>query len=376
MSLRIILKGYYGFGNLGDDVLMKVAYDWLRTNFSFAEIVICTDSPDPSYINLLIGSPVRIIKSDEPVTADFILHGGGGQYFDFKTGDWKFRALNSVIIFLGPAFYRKIYRLYRKVKRTSGVTGKIRMGIGIGIGSYTPSSRRFYADVLELSGFAFLRVRDSESLIGLRKYNKKCDAKVSSDIAFLTPLQPGAEKKQSQQPIIGFVLRDWPYDDNRHLTSIAEVADNLLNQGYSVRFYSFDQHADTEYIKRFSKKYPFVVWNPSQMSIDEFMGNMEECTLIISSRAHGAILAVYKNLPVIVLEIEPKLTHIHLLLKRSTTLVEIPIDRTGMISTIRATVSQIKGLRIIAREEYASNHKQIKQAFEELREFMNLRIRI
>src|SRR3990170_7556134 len=112
---KIILKGFYGFGNLGDDILMLTTYKIIKEIFPTAEILISTESKNPEYIHNYFPG-IKIINSSENIKVDWVIHGGGGVFFDFTEHGLNYRLLNNVIKIIGYDSYRKVHRLYQSLK--------------------------------------------------------------------------------------------------------------------------------------------------------------------------------------------------------------------------------------------------------------------
>jgi len=370
MPASIILKGYYGFGNLGDDILMLSIYGWLSESYPEAKIQICTNGDKSSYIPKLLSASIEIIRNHEDVKTDWIIHGGGGVYFDFEDGGIKFRWLNALINFVGKKSFQKIYKQYRSIRGTIGPQGKFRVGFGIGVGTYTPSSHRLYADILELFDFKFLLVRDEESEKHLRQLNVPCPIKVSSDLAFMDNYwKPQDLSKNKREKTIGFVLRDWVYDNHAYFPVIKEVADRLISSKFEVQFFSFDRFSDTAYLQHFAE-YEVLSWDPYNQTTSLFLKKLNECSLVITSRAHGAIIAACLGIPALCLEIEPKLKHVATLLKHSSLLVSKPFDKDKLVETILARFQILDLLENATNLDKEFNRKKMEDGLSMFKRFV------
>lgn len=367
MREKIILRGYYGYGNLGDDILMLTTYGWVRDNFPDSEILICTNSDRAQYISALLKSSVRVVKSNENIWGDWMIDGGGGIYFDFREAGTRYRLLNKVIRLMTFPLYTKLYRLYRSLRGNNGVRGKKRAGIGIGIGRYTPSSRRFYGDIVDITEYDFLMVRDEESAAHFRKLNQRTPLHVSTDLAFLQQYWKKPVRNTSKKKV-GFILRDWAYEDAR-FSVLKSVADQLQAEGNAICFYSFDKNADANYIKDFSETYPFVVWDPYQETVDSFKEKLAECSLVITSRAHGAIVSACIGVPSLCLCIEPKLEKISQMLKRSSVLIRQPFTTDDILDRARRHLAQPADLQKKVQEDVSENAALITQGLQAFKKY-------
>lgn len=366
---KIVLRGYYGFGNLGDDILMLVTYNLAKEFFPNEEIVICSNSNSSSYISRLIGAPVRIIKDDESLDARLAISGGGGVYFDFKEGGFKNLILNSFIKLIGYHSFSKLYSSLRKIKGGTEVTAEINVGLGIGIGYYTSSSQKFLYDIRRLASFDFLVVRDESSFNQAKRYNPTCPVKVSTDLAFLNEYWNRISvSKVQKQKRIGIVLRDWKFD-NDFSFEVFHQAINSLDKERGIELFSFDKKADEEFIRFFTGKFPIHVWDPEIFQLDDYLKKIAECQLIVTARAHGAILAAGLGVPSLCLAIEPKLEQVAEMLKHSSVLIKKPFSAGKTVEEITNALQSLDAKSDSVKKDVAENREKMIESIKAFREF-------
>ena len=80
--IKILIKGFYGFGNFGDDILMLTTHSIVKEIFPLAEIFIGSESKNPGYIHKYLPG-IKIVNSSENLKVDWIIHGGGGVFLRF-----------------------------------------------------------------------------------------------------------------------------------------------------------------------------------------------------------------------------------------------------------------------------------------------------
>ncbi len=362
-----MLRGYYGFGNLGDDILMLVTYNMTKELFPNAEIIICSNSNSSSYIAQLVGKDVRIVKDDEPLHARLAIFGGGGVYFDFKEGGFKNLILNSFIKLIGYRSFSNLYSSLKKIKGGTEVSAAFNVGLGIGIGSYTSSSEKFLYDIRRLTSFDFLVVRDDSSFSQTKKYNLTCPVQVSTDLAFLhehwNHIPVSTIQKRTR---IGIVLRDWKIDNGFSFEIFLQAISGLDKE---IEMFSFDKKADQDFIRFFTGKFPMHVWDPERYQLDDYLKKIAECQLIITSRAHGAILAAGLGVPSICLAIEPKLEQVAEMLKHSSTLIKKPFLTETISKEVVNLLKSIDAKSALVKRDVEENRAKMVESVKAFREF-------
>lgn len=79
--MRVLISGYYGFGNLGDEALLDVIVKQLRARFPAAAIDVLSATPDATASRLNVESTPRWNMANVRASiarADVVLSGGGG----------------------------------------------------------------------------------------------------------------------------------------------------------------------------------------------------------------------------------------------------------------------------------------------------------
>jgi len=74
---RVLLVGYYGKGNFGDDVLLRVTHRIVTGKLPQARIYILVDGSNGDYVNNMLGD-VTLLAPGRHGHFDWIVHGGGG----------------------------------------------------------------------------------------------------------------------------------------------------------------------------------------------------------------------------------------------------------------------------------------------------------
>jgi polysaccharide pyruvyl transferase WcaK-like protein len=365
---RIVLTGYYGFGNFGDDILMLTAYNIARDIFPKAEIVISSESRNANYIHELLPN-TKIINSSNDFTADLTIHGGGGVFFDFKEGRKSKAIVNHVIKIIGYRNFVSVYRRYQKIKGQGFLKTTQRAGLGIGVGTYTKTSSKFLYDILSLADFDFLLVRDKASLVNARAFNSHATIHQSSDLAFLPEKWNPNEIKRQQSKGIGFVLRDWKTND--HVNVLCEASKILKNEGTAVKFFSFDKSADKNYIDKVSSFGSISVWDPGRLTIDEFLSEISSCSIVVSSRAHGAIVSACLGIPVICVAIEPKLLQVREMLKDSAMLMNEQFTVDEAVQLIREKNSSLETSFSLVKNDVKRNRNVVIDGLNFFRTFIS-----
>ena len=250
-----------------------------------------------------------------------------------------------------------------------GVRGKYyiksakRVGIGIGVGTFTQSSSKFYISILALAGFKKLLVRDNKSLEYARKYLSYDKVKVSTDLAFgLYHFFSSLRKDKNSKFKIGVVLRDWVYDDHKYIDDYLTYFDNQL-WAYDISYYAFDKMGDVNYINRVRNK--IKIYEPQ--NLEDFLVDFNQNSMIITSRAHGAILGSCLGIPGVCIGIEPKLSTIHEMLSESYSLVGTKPNQ-DLMAIVKNYESNYKKFSQLAVKEAREHSRILKRDLEELRE--------
>ena len=378
-SPQVCLDGYYGAGNLGDDILMIVSYSILRQIFSPEEILVI--AREKAYVKNMLGEQCHLqIELSSPFLTEALVLGGGGLFFDFAKGGRVHRARQFFLHKLGVVRLQKITHILRganRKKSSSNEKKKVRIALGIGIGPFAKGSSRELSAALELSKYDLVIVRDAMSLDICRSWRTPNKVIQATDIAFMHDRWMAniqiPNRKQNSPKKIAVVVRDWPFSlqGAKYLTSVINAISLLKAAGYEIRFVSFNPKNDALALKEL-KKEDVLCWNPNQWELKEFLQELSLYDIMITSRAHGAIIGACLGIPSVCVEIEPKLLNVQQILAPTAEVWKPPFKISDLIASVENICRNYVYLADALPQVVESNRIKADLAAEELKRVLRI----
>ena len=316
MSKNILIAGYFGFRNSGDEAILAAMLQDIRNLIPDSAITVLSGDP----ANTEIDHQVKTIAwSDLPqiITGirlcDLMIIGGGGIFHDYWGFDQE-TILTSAHI--GLAFYSSIGMI-------ASILGKPLMLYAIGVGPLLTEMGKFATRAIAKQA-SLISVRDPQSrkeLLALGISNELIHVTADPVFCLQTPESELHDKAVGLQgsPVLGVALRNWDVGVNpqRWEQETAAAIDQFLelhNQacvifipfqaqtetllddcGISERIQSLLMHSDRSSLIRKSS------------SFSEKAALIARCDLILGMRLHAIIFAIKSSVPVVGLSYDPKI---------------------------------------------------------------------
>lgn len=362
--MRILLVGYYGKANFGDDVLLKVTHGIVRQWRPDAEISVLCDQYLEDYLPELVGDQLRIVQPGNREHFDLIVHGGGGTFFDFNRYELIERVIHNTIRFVGFRNFANLDKIIRSLLGKQRFSAKKRLGWGIGVGTYSFGSIKLRHHVTTLLDFNALVVRDRISVKNLQQFGLAKNAVLGSDLAFLDnywvpPSVSQTRRIKTYPPRLGVILRDWHVEPHKKYLELFHELLPSLSYQYNLSLFVLDERVDKQLLEM-AAPYNTYVWSPPSTSISDFCSLLAGQDVIVSSRAHGALCGAVLGVPAVLIAIEEKLISIHEMLPHATRLVEL--SALGLSSLTVAIETLLGTDAAIIADDVAANKRLIKNA--------------
>ncbi|TWI59933.1 polysaccharide pyruvyl transferase CsaB [Halalkalibacter nanhaiisediminis] len=288
--MRLVLSGYYGFNNVGDEAILYSIISALREANSAVHITVLSNDPEKTAKEYGVEAVnrwklkevARVIRS-----ADGVISGGGSLLQD-KTGN------RSVIYYSGimwiAKLFRKPYFVYAQ-------------GIGPLSGSRNQQIVR-----RTLEGSKLLTVRDQESKELLEQIGIKKTAELVPDpvLGFVLRADDKGERIVSS-PYVAVSVRDWPSEID-YKKKLASSLDEIARDGYAIVFIPMhgehDAKSSAETADLMKEK---AIIAPHDGSIMQKVKWIAESELLIGMRLHALIFAAVGDTPFVALSYDPKI---------------------------------------------------------------------
>ncbi|MDD3656049.1 MAG: polysaccharide pyruvyl transferase CsaB [Atribacterota bacterium] len=304
----IMISGYFGFGNCGDEAILMAMIQELSRYIPKENIVVLSQSPKKTKekyrVNALHRLNLFLILSQLRKLNVFI-SGGGGLLQDISGKGF------SIIYYLGLIILARLFKVSSVIYA---------QGIG-------PIRRQINRKIIKLvlTRINLIIVRDEKSQLLLQEIGiDKKSVSISADPSFLlrTEELPNniAEKYQLnyQQGMkdgkmtIGVVIRNCKeieHDYKQKIINLAKIADYLIEK-YQVKliFLPFQVSKDLTLLNDIIKemKHSSVDCLNQEVNPAQMLSLFSQLSLIIGMRFHAIIFATISNRPFIAIDYDPK----------------------------------------------------------------------
>ena len=287
---RVLIAGYYGFGNAGDELILESILSGFRRDFPGALPVVLSHNPGRTSREHGVRAadrwnPAAVVK--EMVLADSFLLGGGGILQDSTSSAslWYYLAL----------------------VRLAALLGKRIVVAAAGIGPVSsPLNRRLTGSALREA--LEISVRDGGSASALEAMGLGREVFSGADPALLFDGEEGAEDKSAGAPVVLFVPRSLPAKRFPALMKDASAALGAFARetGARVRVVPFHHERDREEAARCAA----VIGGGAALEPWEGLAGLRRkvrgSDLVVSARMHGLALSCLFRIPALGLSVDPK----------------------------------------------------------------------
>lgn len=270
MAKSVVISGYYGFKNFGDEAILSSLISHLKSEKHHITVI----SSDPQYTknkfqNIQSSKTFDIQNIIKHIQKSDILISGGGSLLQDAT------SLKSLLYYLFIIFIALFFK--KKV---------IIFAQGIG-----PINSKFGAFITRniLKHCSYISVRDENSQQLLRQWN------IDSDLV-CDPIFSLNINKKPKKKILAVQLRDF-----KTITDdfINKLTDKIFEEfkDFPVRVYPFQQAIDTKICDKFINRYKNL--NPDGdielakiLTDEQLVNEISECEYLIAMRFHAIIIGI------------------------------------------------------------------------------------
>jgi polysaccharide pyruvyl transferase CsaB len=310
---KIVISGYYGFNNIGDEAVLYSILKSLRLPMPKVELTVLSHHPVQTNKFYQVASVNRWNFKDvyrALKECDVLISGGGSLLQDVTSP-------KSVIYYEGIVLLAKL--LKKKVIYLDQGIGPLNTWLGRTLVPWVSNK------------VDKITVRDQESKTLLMDLGVKKEIEVTADAVFAlagtemdrqaglellrrnggeVQLESGAKVCTLDKKTIGISVRAWKNYEGYYKV-VAKVADALIKEGYEVAFLPFHFPEDVGAVREVVK----LMTEGSTMireicTVEEMLSLMGNLHLVIGMRLHALIMASVMGTPCVGISYDPKVDNI------------------------------------------------------------------
>ena len=307
----IMISGYYGFGNSGDEAILMTMIQELSKIVSKDKIYVLSQKPKETSLFYKVNAIYRldfISMISQIKKSSIFISGGGGLLQDVSGKGF------SIIYYLGLIIIARLFKIPTVI---------FAQGIG-------PIRKRFNVIIINsvLKHVQLIMVRDEQSKNILESSGiKNIPISVNPDVSFLLNKEELSKeifnkynlnktyKKEIKLTNIGIVIRDCKelrQDYDNKIMKLAEISDFLITKyKTNLIFIPFQFQNDITIIKDVINRMKLskVKILEEELKPDELLTLIYGLSAIIGMRLHSIIFATIANKPFIAVEYDPKVKY-------------------------------------------------------------------
>lgn len=300
MPMKVLISGYYGFGNLGDEALLSGLLSVLRSGGH--TVTVLSDRPEATEglhrvaaVSRLAGAPGALLRCDA------FLSGGGGLLQD-KT---SFRSLQ---------YYLTLLRLAK-------LLGKRTLIYGQSVGPLSERGRRLVKKTLRGVTVA---VRDRPSQVLLESLS--INSYLCADAALLLepPQAPFSEERAAAETVLLIPRAGYP----EITEALAETAQELRARGVKVAAAAVQPAEDAPALQALKEAVPDLELLHAATP-GELLEHINGASYVVSGRLHGLILAAVAGRAFCGLVYDPKVAAF--LDEAGAPAFTLPVDKVALL---------------------------------------------
>jgi len=299
---RVVLSGYYGFDNCGDEAVLLAIIKSLRSLVPDLEITVLSGNPEKTAAAYGVKAVPRfkipsVIRS--LFGADLLISGGGSLLQDVTSAKSPLYYLG--IITLGQLFARK-NMVYAQgigplnIKENQQRTIKVFKKCDV----ITVRDQGSLQDLLEMGLDVPIEVV-ADPVMGLQAEDIPDDP----GCRILKELALADDQGKMEKPLLVVALRTW--QENQYYGKVAAVLDRLVENGWNVLLIPMHFPQDTQAVQEVTKNMTQRFYCLGEnLNPQELMSVIKKADLVLSMRLHGLIMAMALEVPMVALSYDPK----------------------------------------------------------------------
>ncbi len=296
--MKIVISGYYGFNNSGDDALLMAIIEDIKEIDENAEITVLSNSPENTKKIYGVNAVNRynvVVVAAKIATCDLLISGGGTLIQDATS-------TKSLLYYLSVIKLAKIFK--RKV-----------MLYANGIGPLT-SFKNIEKTKKILNEVELITLRDENSLKELTQIGvNDPEIRLTADPAFL--LKPDGSGREilenygipTDKPLMCISVRRWKNNPEDFEKTMADFCDYAIERyGFFPVFVPMQQKLDyalAASIKNKMRNRGVVIG--ANYKVSALLSLMQEMNMCVGMRLHTLIYAASCNVPVLGIVYDPKI---------------------------------------------------------------------
>ncbi|ONI46965.1 polysaccharide pyruvyl transferase CsaB [Candidatus Epulonipiscium fishelsonii] len=294
---RVVISGYYGFNNIGDEAILFAMIKLLQDNIPNINITVLSNDPEKTKSNYKVNTISRwdikgIFKSIK--SCNMLISGGGSLLQDITS-------YKTIPYYLG--IVQLAILMHKQVVFYSQGIGPINH----------PWNKWLVKVVANKVNHIFVREIKSKQL--LESMNVKTPIEVSIDPVFGINLNfevySNIKTRLKPEKKVGIYLRPWK--NNKLLVkTITEVSKKLIQDGYEIYMicmqYKQDLQVAKDVVNLVSSRNIHIIGK--SLNMDEALAYTACFDFIIGMRLHSLIMAFSVGVPIIAISYDPKVENV------------------------------------------------------------------